>query len=457
MILTHRLLFRLTTAFLLVALVGVVVVALLTNRATTTGFRRFLDAGAGSTWAGLQADLGALYRRQGNWDGAADMLAEAVNSGRGPGSTVLSLVDNGGQVIVASSPRRGQGQGGGQSAAALQLPVEANGRTVATLVVNSPGQGGGRAAEAFLAEVNRAIWWGGLVAIALALGLGAWLAYRLTGPLRQLTQATQDMSAGRRSQEIVVADRGELGELAQSFNQMAGSLAQAEHQRRQLFADVAHELRTPLSVLRGQLEAMLDGVFPLTVDNLAIAHEEALLLGRLVDDLRTLSLAEAGQLDLACREVDPREAVNQAAMAFGPLYEAEGVTLVIDAAGTMPSVWADGERLQQILGNLLSNALHFAPQGGGGEPIVRLSAAPEADGVRFSVVDNGPGLTPEAQAHVFDRFWRADRSRNRSDGGTGLGLAICRAIVTAHGGRIWVASQPGMETAFHFSLPVRAA
>jgi signal transduction histidine kinase len=457
MIFTHRLLFRLTTAFLLVALVGVVVVAFLTNRATTTGFRRFLDTGAGTIWAGLQADLGALYARQGNWDGAADMLAEGVNSGRGPGSTVLSLVDTAGQVIAASSSRRGQGQGWGQSTGALEIPVEANGRTVATLVVNSPGQGGTRAAEAFLEEVNRAIWWGGTIAIALALGLGAWLAYRLTGPLRQLTQATQNMTAGRISHKIVVSDQGELGELAHSFNQMAESLAQAEHQRRQMFADVAHELRTPLSVLRGQLEAMLDGVFPLTADNLAVAHEETLLLGRLVDDLRTLSLAEAGQLDLACREVDPREAVNQAAMAFGPLYEAEGVALVIDAAETMPFVWADGERLQQVLGNLLANALRFAPQRDGGEPIVRLSAAPEAGGVRFSVVDNGPGLTPEAQAHVFDRFWRAERSRNRSDGGTGLGLAICRAIITAHGGRIWVASQPGMETAFHFSLPVRAA
>ncbi|MFO7663545.1 MAG: ATP-binding protein [Chloroflexota bacterium] len=457
MIFTHRLLFRLTTAFLLVALVGVLVVALLTNRATTTGFRRFLDAGAGSVWTGLQTDLGTLYARQGNWDGAADMLAEAVNSGRGPGSTMLSLVDPGGQVIAASSPRRGQGQGGGQSAGALQLPVETNGQTVATLIVHSPGQGGSRAAEAFLEEVNRAIWWGGVIAIALALALGAWLAYRLTGPLRQLTQATQDMTVGRPSQEIIVADQGELGELAQSFNQMASSLAQAEQQRRQMFADVAHELRTPLSVLRGQLEAMLDGVFPLTVDNLAIAHEETLLLGRLVDDLRTLSLAEAGQLALACQEVDPLEAVNQAAMAFGPLYEADGVVLVIDVAGAMPPLWADAERLQQVLGNLLVNALRFAPQGASGEPFVRLSAALQEDGVQFSVVDNGPGLTPEAQAHVFDRFWRADRSRNRSDGGAGLGLAISRAIVTAHGGRIWITSHPGLETAFHFRLPARVA
>lgn len=454
---SHRLLFRLTTAFLLVALVGVVVVALLTNRATATSFRRFLDAGAGSAWVDLQADLAGLYRRQGDWDGAAVLLQNAVGDGRGPGSTVLSLVDRQENVIAASSPRRGQGPGSGQSAGALRLPVTVDGGTVATLIVTTPGQGGSRAAETFLAEVNRAIWLGGIVAILLALVLGAWLAYRLTRPLRRLTEAAQEMGAGRLSQEIAVDDRGELGDLAASFNEMAGNLAQAERQRRQLFADIAHELRTPLSVVRGQLEAMLDGVFPLTPDNLAVAHEETLLLGRLVDDLRTLSLAEAGQLALARRSVDPVAAVRQAAAAFGPLFEAEEVELAIQpTAGLASSVWADGERLQQVLGNLLANALRYASQNESETPLVQLSTADNGDGVQFSVIDNGPGLSADAQAHVFDRFWRGERSRSRAEGGSGLGLAICRAIVLAHGGRIWVESAPGNQTAFHFTLPVQA-
>lgn len=454
--LTHRLLFRLTTAFLLVAIVGVIIVALLTNRATTTGFRRFLDAGAGSAWTGLQTDLSALYERQGNWDGATSLLEDATGAGRGPGNTTLTLVDGQNNVIAASSARRGQGQGAGQPANALRLPVEVNGQTVATLIVNSPGLGGGRAAEAFLAEVNRAIWLGGVAAVLLALALGAWLAYRLTRPLSRLTQATQEMAAGRLPQPIAVDDQGELGELADSFNRMAGSLAEAEQQRRQLFADIAHELRTPLSVLRGQLEAMLDGVFPLTADNLAVAHEETLLLGRLVDDLRTLSLAEAGQLALTCRLIDPREALDRAAMAFGPLFEAEAVALVTDIPPVLSPVWADGERLQQVLGNLLANALRYAAKNENHQPVVRLAAAPEAGAVRFSVSDNGPGLSPEAQAHVFDRFWRGDPARHRAEGGSGLGLAICRAIVQAHGGHIWVESTPGIGTAFHFTLPVRS-
>jgi len=454
--LTHRLLFRLTTAFLLVALVGVVIVALLTNRATTTGFRRFLDAGAGAAWTGLQAELEDLYQRQGHWNNAAALLEDAVGSGRGQGNTTLTLVDVRNNLIATSSARRGQGQGAGQSANSLRLPIDANGQTVATLIINSPGLGGGRAAEAFLAEVNRAIWLGGLAAVLLALALGAWLAYRLTRPLSQLTQATQEMAAGRLSQTIVIDDRGELGELADSFNQMADSLAEAEQQRRQLFADVAHELRTPLSVLRGQLEAMLDGVFPFTAENLAVAHEETLLLGRLVDDLRTLSLAETGQLTLACRATDPKEAVDRAAMAFGPLFEAEAVGLLTDVAPDLPAVWADGERLQQVLGNLLANALRYAAKAEGRPPLVRLATALEGEMVRFSVSDNGPGLLSEAQAHVFDRFWRGDPSRNRTEGGSGLGLAICRALVLAHGGQIRVESAPGKGTAFHFTLPVRS-
>lgn len=451
---THRLLFRLTSAFLLVALVGVIIAALLIDRATTTGFQRFLAAGTSSAWSGLQADLAALYERQGNWDGAAALLDGAVSAGRGPGNTTLTLVDDRNNVIAAASSRRGQGQGAGQAAGALRLPVQAGGRTVATLTVSGPGQGG-RAAEAFLAEVNRAIWLGGLAAVLLALALGAWLAYRLTKPLRRLTEATQQMAAGSLSQTIDVDDEGELGELAASFNRMAVSLAEVEQQRRQLFADVAHELRTPLSVLRGQLEAMLDGVFPLTPDNLAVAHEETLLLGRLVEDLRTLSLAEAGQLALACRLVDPREAIDHAAMAFGPLFEAETVDLVT-AAPELPPVWADAERLQQVLGNLLANALRYAGNTEGRQPLVRMAAAAESAMVRFTVSDNGPGLSPPVLDHMFDRFWRGDQSRSRAEGGSGLGLAICRAIIQAHGGHIWVESGPEMGTAFHFTLPVRS-
>jgi signal transduction histidine kinase len=452
----HRLWFRLTTAFLLVALVGVAVVALLANRATTTGFNRFLMAEEDSTWSNLATRLGESYARTEGWSEAEAILASAVGPGRGGGGVQLTVLDLTGATVATAGMRRGQ-MGQGQGGEPQPLTVNAGGQTVGTLLIAAPGMGNSRAGQQFLAEVNRAIWLGGLAAVLLAIALGGWLAYRLTRPLRELTTATQELAAGRLQQAVTVHDEGELGQLAAEFNRMAENLAEAEGLRRQLLADVAHELRTPLSVLRGQLEAMLDGVFPLTADNVAVAHEETVLLGRLVDDLRTLSLAEAGQLPLTRRAIDPAEAIARAAAAFASLYESENVILRADTPASLPPVWADGERLEQVFGNLLANALRYAPHGGAEQPEVRLSAASDSDEVRFTIADNGPGLSEDAQAHMFDRFWRGDRSRNRAQGGSGLGLAISRAIVESHGGRIWVESRTGKGTAFHVALPVQGA
>lgn len=454
---SHRLWFRLTTAFLLVALAGVAIVALLANRATTTGFNRFLQAEGNSAWNDVATRLGEAYAATGDWSSAEGILSSVVGPGRGGGGVQLTLVDIDGNPIAAAGTRRGQ-MGQGQGPEPQPLPVVAGDQTVATLYVAAPGMGNSRAGAQYLAEVNRAIWLGGLVAVLLALLLGGWLAYRLTRPLRELTAATEEMAAGRLEQTVNVHDEGELGQLAAGFNRMAGSLAAAEGARRQLLADVAHELRTPLSVLRGQLEAMLDGVFPLTAENVGVAYEETILLGRLVDDLRTLSLAEAGQLPLTRQVIAPAEAMARAAAAFAALYESENVTLRVEPAASLPPVVADAERLEQVFGNLLANALRYAPQGDAAQAEVRLSAAAaEPNEIRFTVTDNGPGLSEEARAHVFDRFWRGDRSRNRAQGGSGLGLAISRAIIESHGGRIWVESKPGQGTAFHIALPVGEA
>lgn len=450
--LSHRLWFRLTAAFVLVALVGVICVALLADRATSANFQRYLNAGQTSAWEDIAGQLEALYARQGNWADAEAILTAASGPGRGQGGAFYILAGMDGQEIARSAGRRGLMAG--METEAARLPIEAGGQQVATLLVGGMGAGMGmnRAAEQFLADVNRAIWIGGSVALLLALVLGMWLAYRLTRPIEQLTLATQRMEAGDLRQQVTVSDQGELGELAASFNAMAGRLALTEQQRQQMLADVAHELRTPLSILRGQLEAMLDGVFSLTPDNLAVAHEETILLGRLVDDLRTLSLAEAGQLPLARQSVDPVGAVQKAVAAFAPLYEAEGVILATTGPDSLPKVDVDPERLQQVLGNLLANALRYAPKGSA-TPAVELSAEAGEESVTFGVRDNGPGLTPEAQAHIFDRFWRGEPARDRQSGGSGLGLAICRAIVLAHGGRIAVESAPGAGTRVVFNLP----
>lgn len=195
----------------------------------------------------------------------------------------------------------------------------------------------------------------------------------------------------------------ELGKLATSFNQMAAALESAEQQRQQLLADVAHELRTPLSITRSHIEAMLDGVHDMTAENLGIVHEETILLGRLIEDLRTLSLAEAGRLPLNRAQVNLGDLANQAIAAFTPLAEAEGVRLTADIPPNLPLVMADRDRIQQIFGNLLANALRHAVKD---TPHVHLKITAQGDSVQASISDKGPDLSTIAQQHVFDRFWR---------------------------------------------------
>ncbi|MGD8583994.1 MAG: ATP-binding protein [Chloroflexota bacterium] len=449
----NKLWFRLTIAFLLVATAGVFVVAFLANRATNASFNRFLEEENTGQVGLLQDELAAYYRDRGSWSGAETLLRDYRSTmGSGVG---LTLLDAGGQTVAVA----GSGRGNRPRTADLteSLPIEVSGQEVGRLLVEGPpGQAmASHAGQQFLSEVNQAILLAGLVAVVLALIVGIVLARGLTRPLARLTEATHAMAAGDLDQQVSVKGNDELHELAGSFNLMAAALAANERQRQQLFADIAHELRTPLSVLRGQLEAMLDGVLAMSPENLSLANEETILLGRLVDELRALSLAESGQLPLDKRPLNLGQVASNMQAAFDPLAEAEGIHLELTVAPDLPEVQADEARLQQVLGNLLSNALRHAGRGGA-EPEVHLSvSSPDlAKVVRVSVSDNGPGLSPEAQQHVFDRFWRADAGRSRDRGGSGLGLAISRGIILAHGGQIWVESVPGQGATFTFELPV---
>lgn len=449
----NKLWFKFTLSFLLVAVVVVAVVAILANRATKAGFRRFLDQDGATEMALVQVELADYYVRHDGWQGAETVLdAYRPGRGQGTGGTALVLLDDSGQVVAAV------GAGRGRQAMITSVddgfPIRADGEIVGTLIVDQPGMMGNRAGQLFLDSVNRAIILAGLAAVGLALLLGAVLARGLTRPLGQLTRATRAMAGGDLDQQVKVQSSDELGELADSFNQMAAALSMTEKQRQQLFADIAHELRTPLSVVRGQLESMLDGVFELSLENVSVAHEETLLLSQLVDELRTLSLAESGQLVLNRRPLDLAVSVRQAEVAFEPLAEAEGVRLKVTISDDLPLVSADPARIQQLLGNLLSNALRHASQQNDRPPEVRLKVSSTAGSVQVSVSDNGPGLSMEAKQHVFDRFWRADIARSRDRGGSGLGLAICKGIVSAHGGEIWVDSTLGEGAVFAFELPV---
>jgi signal transduction histidine kinase len=285
--------------------------------------------------------------------------------------------------------------------------------------------------------------------VLAAVLLGVFVARRVTAPLRALSEAAGRVGRGDLSPRVPVPDDEDLGELARAFNAMTADLSRLDESRRHLAADIAHELGTPLAVLQANLEAMLDGVVETTPERLAALHTQVRLLSRLVDDLRDLSLAQAGRLVLDRRPADLAAMVQDALAALLPYAGERKVALRTEVAAGLPRARLDRDRMLQVIHNLLDNAIRHTPAGGE----VTVGLAPEADGLRLWVRDDGPGIPPEEAERVFDRFYRLDASRTRASGGTGLGLAIVRSLVEAHGGRVWVESRPTAGSTFVVSLP----
>jgi signal transduction histidine kinase len=286
----------------------------------------------------------------------------------------------------------------------------------------------------------------------LAALLAGWAFRRLGSPMAEIMEAAETVSQGDLSVRVDERRPGEFGRLASSFNRMTAELERAEQQRRNMTADVAHELRTPLHILQGNLEGMLDGVYETTPENLNAMLDETRLLARLVNDLQVLSLAEAGQLLLHRSRVLVVDLLDDVAASFAPQAEEQGLTLRVDVLDENRSleIEADRDRLDQVLSNLVANALRHMPEGG--ETVLAAAALP--GGVRLTVRDTGVGIPAEDLPYIFDRFWRGDKARTRVEGaGSGLGLAIARQLVRAHGGTIEVTSQPGQGTTFTIELP----
>jgi two-component system OmpR family sensor kinase/two-component system sensor histidine kinase BaeS len=282
--------------------------------------------------------------------------------------------------------------------------------------------------------------------------VGRFVSRRLTGPLSETMQAADAIASGDLSARVSVQSGGEFRRFTRSFNRMAGALETADRQRRELLADVAHELRTPLTVIQGNLEGLRDGVYDPTPEHLDLVLDEAHKLGRLVDDLRLLTLAEAGQLPLDLQSLDVPQLLDDVRDAFACQAGEADVTLSTDAPGLLPPLVADPQRLGQVLGNLVANALRHTPPGGQ----VTLGAALVAeDALQLWVADTGEGIPAEDLARVFERFWRGDAARSHEAGaGMGLGLAIAKGLVEAHGGRIGAESQPGQGTTISCILPL---
>lgn len=304
--------------------------------------------------------------------------------------------------------------------------------------------------ESFAVAVNQILFIATAAALLTAVLVSSFVTRRLVGPIQRMKTASQRIAAGEYEERVEVPGEDELGALARSFNQMAQTLAETEERRRQLVGDVAHELRTPLTNIKGVMEGLMDGVLPADPSTFHQVEKEVTRLQRLVQDLEALSRAEAGQLLLERERVAPVTFIEGAAARLRPQYREKGVALEVQIPGTLPSVLADRWRMTQVMMNLLGNALQYTPTGGR----VTVTALWDEDQLAVRVADTGIGIAPEDLPHLFDRFYRVDKSRSRAGGGSGIGLTIVRYLVEAHGGRVWAESAGlGEGSTFTFTLP----
>jgi signal transduction histidine kinase len=302
----------------------------------------------------------------------------------------------------------------------------------------------------FLRDVRQGVQVAIVAAAIAAIFLVTLLSRQITRPLGQLRRATQALAGGDLAARVPVKGEDEVGKVGAAFNQMATQIEAQETLRRQMVADVAHELRTPVTVIRSDLEAMLDGLLPPSPEELGALHGEVERLSRMIEDLRLLSLADAGQISLVPAILDVRAVVGHVVERLATRARAADVTLRTDLPADVLPVRGDADRLQQALGNLLDNAVRHTPSGGN----VRVTAVLEKETVHVTVADSGPGIPADDLPYIFERFWRGDKSRSRYSGGSGLGLSIARQIASLHGGTLQVVSPPGSGAIFTLSLPV---
>jgi signal transduction histidine kinase len=441
-----KLAWKLLLGYVFVVGVSITTFAILANRSTERELRLMMGRTPQATTLAAE-QLAAYYSGRGSWDGLERLYAAPEHMGgmgRGmqAGMGVPPVVDAGGMPLLGDLNGRQDTEGA--------TPITVEGVIVGYVLPNATA--GSAAAERESVErINQAILLAALLSMGAALVGAALLTGSLLKPVRELTSAARALAGGELARRVGVRTRDELGELSEAFNHMARSLQQAETLRRDMTADIAHELRNPLSVMQARVEAVMDGIYPPTPANLQPVLEQTQLLSRLVEDLRTLAMADADQLPLERAEISLRGLLERTVNGYRARSHTTGVELRL----TLPDaqdvrIHADPGRIEQVLGNLLANALRHAPSGTAID--VRLEV--RGDRATIEIADQGEGIAAETLPYVFERFYRADRARSRTDGGTGLGLAISRQIVEAHGGVIQAANRPEGGAAFTVELPL---
>jgi signal transduction histidine kinase len=452
---------RLFLSFALIVLVTVICMVYFARLGTTSEIRTYMFGGRMGGVQDLSASLQEYYQMHGSWQGVETILSGS-RPGFGTGNQGMGrmmgqrvrLADLNGQLILDTSNPNPIGNLSAEEITAA-LPIEVDHQIVGYLV-SQGGMGFTLNDETFLVgRLTRAGLIAGVFAGGFSLLLAMLLAYRLLRPIQALTSAAQKLGQGDLTQRVNPNGSDELAVLGKAFDQMADSLQQAEESRKSMTADIAHELRTPLSVQRANLEALQDGVYPLSVDNLAPILEQNYLLTRLVEDLRTLALVDAGQLELEYTPVDLVLLASQVLERFKPDADNRKIKLTFSGPpkdDPLPSLLLDPMRIEQILNNLISNALRHTPEGG----TIQMEIHRVDAGAQLTLHDSGPGISDEALKFIFQRFYRADQSRSREEGGTGLGLPIARQLAEALGGTLIARNHSSGGAVFTLALPVNS-
>ncbi len=438
---------KLILSFLVIGLISIAIIVLLARQNTQTEFNRFVAGGRGED---LVTELANYYQTKGSWDGVDEVFTPGTNPPKEgaknyPSFTIadengLALFDGGGYHMGDLIPEHDL---------KFNIPITVDEETVGILIMERMPFPGSPREEEFLQRINQLLIYSAIGASLVALLLGVFLSRTLTRPIRELTLATHAVSEGDLNQQVPIRSKDELGELARAFNKMSAELSRSVNARKQMTADIAHELRTPLSLILGHAEAVHDGVLPSSPENFEIIREEAARLEHLVDDLRILSLADAGELPIQPQTVSPARLLEEVATLYRFQMQTKDLTLDLDIASPLPDLEVDPGRMTQVLTNILDNAVRHTPAGGR----ITLAARGISGGVEFLVCDTGLGLPADDLPRIFDRFYRADASRVRDEGGSGLGLAIAKSIVLAHGGQIRAESALGNGLTVIITLP----
>ena len=471
-----RLKYRLAGIFLLVVAIGSGTTFLLVRRSTESMFRDLVFTGDAEKAKVYATVLGGFYAGRGSWDGVQDFLAgmpalvsrmveSSIYGERAwmpfpglPAANFRTLMadriavadlngvivaDTAGRILSTVHPSRHLSHG---------MPVTVDFRRIGTVLVGSMIDSSLTGTnERFLESVTRSLLWSTFAAAGLALFLGILFAVRITKPLGLLAAAAKNVASGDFSAPVPVRGNDELAGLSVSFNVMVAELKRLDAAKKQVIADSAHELRTPVTLIQGTIEGMIDGIFPCNVDTLESVHEETLRLSRLIDTLRELEIIQSGELEVSMESVDIAETIRKAVTLFSASARAKHIALSFENLSPEPPV-ARGDylRLGEVVYNLIANAIQYTPEGGA----VRVRCETLTSGpISIRVDDSGKGIPVDERSRVFERFYRIDKSRSTGSGGRGLGLAIVAEIVKAHGGNISVGISDLGGASFSVTLP----